>query len=111
MQEVPTKPRTAAQVVLASGALNPPSGAEGPNIPLSSDIALLISEERAPGWAIVYRGTIASAGTADDAAVLEDTMPVWLLEYLLLGRAPQMASVKLWFAVVPMPNGGAGEEG
>ena len=108
-QEAPPKPRTAAQIVLASGTLNPPT--EGPYIMLSPDIPLLIAEERAPGWAIMYRGTIASAGTTGDVTALEDAMPVWLLEYLLLGRSQPMASVKLWFALVPVPNGGPGEEG
>ena len=28
-------------------------------------------------------------------------MPVWLLEYLLLGRAPQVAVVKIQFALLP----------
>jgi WD repeat-containing protein 48 len=110
VQEAPAKPRTAAQLVLASGTLNPPTATEGPNIPLSKDITLLIAEERVPGWAIMYRGTVASAGTTGDVAALEDAMPVWLLEYLLLGRAPQVASVKIWFALVPMPNGAAGED-
>jgi WD repeat-containing protein 48 len=104
------KPRTTAQLVLATGVLNPPAAADAPNIPLSSDIALLIAEERAPGWAIVYRGTIASAGTTGDVAVLEDAMPVWLLEFLLLGRSPQVPSIKLWFTLAPMPNGAAGED-
>ena len=110
VQEAPAKPRTTAQLVLATGALNPPAAAEAPSIPLSSDIALLIAEERTPGWAIMYRGTVASAGTTGDVAVLEDTMPVWLLEFLLLGRAQQVPSVKLWFTLAPMPNGGAGED-
>ena len=63
--------------------------------------ALLVAEERAPGWAIVYRGTIASAGTTEDLAALEDALPVWLLEYLLLGRTRQVAIVKIQFALLP----------
>lgn len=100
-QESPAKLRTAAQVVLSSGMLSPPTTADGPNLTLAQDIPLLVAEERAPGWAIVYRGTVSSAGTTKDAAVLEDAIPVWLLEYLLLGRTPQVAIVKVQFALLP----------
>jgi len=49
----------------------------------------------------VYRGTIASAGSVEDLATLQDVMPVWLLECLLLGGAPQVAIIKIQFAVLP----------
>jgi WD repeat-containing protein 48 len=49
----------------------------------------------------MYRGTVASAGSAEDLATLEDVMPMWLLEYLLLGRAPQVAIIKIQFALLP----------
>ena len=81
--------------------LCPPSTADAPPLPISQDTPLLVAEERAPGWAIVYRGTIASAGTTEDLAALEDALPVWLLEYLLLGRTPQVAIVKIQFALLP----------
>ena len=98
---MPAKPRTAAQVVLSSGMLSPPTTADAPPLPLSQDIPLLVAEERTPGWVVVYRGTITSAGTTEDLAALEDTLPVWLLEYLLLGRTPQVAVVKIQFALLP----------
>jgi WD repeat-containing protein 48 len=72
-----------------------------PSTPLSLDIPILVAEERAPGWAIVYRGTVSSAGTTEDSAALEDALPVWLLEYLLLGRTPQVPVVKVQFALLP----------
>ena len=81
--------------------LSPPTAADGPMLPLAPDIPLLIAEERPHGWAILYRGTVASAGTMCDVATLEDAMPVWLLEYLLLGRAPQVSVVKIQFALLP----------
>ena len=81
--------------------LSPPTTADAPPLPLSQDIPLLVAEERTPGWVVVYRGTITSAGTTEDLAVLEDTLPVWLLEYLLLGRTPQVAVVKIQFALLP----------
>ena len=70
-------------------------------LPISQDTPLLVAEERTPGWAIVYRGTIASAGTTEGLAALEDALPVWLLEYLLLGRTPQVVIVKIQFALLP----------
>lgn len=70
-------------------------------VPLAPDIPLLIAEERAHGWTILYRGTVASAGTVGDVAALEDAMPVWLLEYLLLGRTQLVAVFKIQFALLP----------
>jgi Domain of unknown function (DUF3337) len=63
---------------------------------------LLVAEECAHGWEIGYQGTVTSAasGSAADVAALEDAMPVWLLEYLL-GRAPQVAVVKIQFVMLP----------
>jgi WD repeat-containing protein 48 len=81
--------------------LSPPTTADGPTLSLTQDIPLLVAEERAPGWSIVYRGTVASAGTTGDVTVLEDAIPVWLLEYLLLGRTPPVAVVKVQFALLP----------
>ncbi|KAH9172516.1 hypothetical protein EDB89DRAFT_2229318 [Lactarius sanguifluus] len=104
------KPRTAAQAVLASGPLSPPTSADGPTLPLAPDIPLLVAEERAHGWAIVYRGTVSSAGTTDDVETLEDGMPYWLLEYLLLGRAPQVGVVKIGFMLLPLQSGVPGDE-
>lgn len=107
---MPAKTRTAAVAVLASGPLSPPSAADGPALPLAPDIPLLVAEERAHGWATVYRGTVASAGSTDDVEMLEDAMPVWLLEYLLLGRSPQVGVVKIGFVLLPMQSGVPGEE-
>jgi WD repeat-containing protein 48 len=83
--------------------LSPPTAADAPSLPLSQDIPLLVAEESAPGgWTIVYQGTVTSAGTTeDDLVALEDALPVWLLEYLLLGRTPQVTVVKIQFALLP----------
>lgn len=106
----PVKTRTTAMAVLASGPLNPPTTADGPALPLTPDIPVLVAEERTYGWAIVYRGTVASAGSVEDVEALEDVLPVWLLEYLLLARAPQVAVVKIGFVLLPMQSGVPGEE-
>jgi WD repeat-containing protein 48 len=81
--------------------LSPPTAADAPSFPLAQDIPLIVAEERAPGWTIVYRGTVTSAGTMEDLAVLEDALPTWLLEYLLLGRTPQIGIIKIQFALLP----------
>jgi len=73
----------------------------GSTLPLAPDILLFIAEERPHGWTTVYRGTVASAGSAEDLATLEDAMPVRLLEYLLLWGAPQVAIIKIEFALLP----------
>ena len=39
-------------------------------LPLAPDIPLLIAEERAYGWTILYRGIFAGAGTVGDVATL-----------------------------------------
>jgi hypothetical protein len=48
----------------------------------------------------VFRGTIASAGSAEDEATLVDAMPMRPLEYLLLGWVPQVAIIKIQFALL-----------
>jgi hypothetical protein len=48
----------------------------------------------------VSRGTIASAGSAEDEARLVDAIPVRLLEYLLLRRTLQVAIIKIQFALL-----------
>ena len=102
-QELPTKSHTTAQVVLSSGMLCPPSTADAHPLPISPSTPLLVVEEHTPEWAIMYCGTIASVETMEDLAVLEDT-PVWLLKYLLLGRMPQVAIVKIQFVLLPGEN-------
>jgi hypothetical protein len=73
--------------------LSPPTAAEGGStLPVAPAILLFIVEERPHGWATVYRGTVASAGSPEDLATLEDAMPVLLLEYLLLGGRCRSAS-------------------
>jgi hypothetical protein len=82
--------------------LSPLTAVEGGStLLLVLDIPLSIAEERPHGWASVYRGTVGSAGSAEDLATLEDTMPVCLLEYLLLEGASQVAIIKIHFAVLP----------
>ena len=49
----------------------------------------------------IYRGTVGNTGA--DAVLLEDTMPPWLLEYLLINKAPPVPVVKVSFILLPWP--------
>jgi WD repeat-containing protein 48 len=97
----PEKPKTPQQVLL-SGPLAPPSSSEAPNLNLPSNITLLLSEEDYPNWKTIYRGTVAS--TWMDLSVLEDAMPMWLLEYLLTNRIPAVTISKVSFVLLPWPH-------
>jgi WD repeat-containing protein 48 len=46
---------------------------------------LMLAEEGSPGSKMVYRG-IAGNPTSGDVQVLEEVMPMWLMEYLLMNR-------------------------
>ncbi|KAI0067430.1 WD40 repeat-like protein [Artomyces pyxidatus] len=99
--------RSQAQTVLA-GNLNPPTAADGPTLHLSPHIPITISEEVSSGWKVIYRGTVSSTGP--DSYVLEETMPMWLLEYLLLSKAPPITITKIGFVLLPYPSKEPGEE-
>jgi len=95
-QETPTKPHTAARVLFASGMPSQPAATDGSTLPLAQDTQLLVAEQRAHRRAITYRGTVATLRNAVDVSALawgDVMLVVWLLVYLLLGRAsaPQAA--------------------
>lgn len=46
---------------------------------------LMIAEEASPGYKMLYRGMAGNA-TGGDVQVLEEVMPMWLMEYVLLNR-------------------------
>ncbi|KAJ3802993.1 hypothetical protein GGU11DRAFT_849688, partial [Lentinula aff. detonsa] len=88
---------------LLSRPLTPPPSNEAPLHNLPPHITLIISEENPPSFTTLYRGTVNSAG--HDTPILEEVMPVWLLEYLLhnkLASAPPL--VKISFILLPWPN-------
>ncbi|KAJ7765499.1 hypothetical protein DFH07DRAFT_737719 [Mycena maculata] len=91
--------KTPLQLLLA-GPLTPPPSSEAPTLGLSFHISLLIEEEATPGFTTVYRGTVGS--TATDVHVLEEAMPLWLVEFLLLHRMPSTPpQIKLSFVLLP----------
>ncbi|KAJ7446692.1 hypothetical protein FB451DRAFT_1536921, partial [Mycena latifolia] len=91
--------KTPVQQVLA-GPLAPPSSSEAPTLGLSPHIVLLVEEEAAQGFTTLYRGTVGS--TAADTHALEEAMPLWLVEYLLLNHMPSAPpQVKISFVLLP----------
>ncbi|TFK59698.1 WD40 repeat-like protein [Pluteus cervinus] len=93
---------SAVQTLLA-GTLSPPTTSESPNSDLPPSTTILIAEEGLPGYSTVYRGSVAS--THLDLKALEEAMPMWLLEYLLLNKIPQSAPLpKLSFVLMPWPE-------
>ncbi|KAJ7252791.1 hypothetical protein B0H12DRAFT_1233874 [Mycena haematopus] len=110
VEEAPPEPaaKTPLQLLLA-GPLSPPPSSEAPTLGLSPHIPLLIEEEAAPGFTTVYRGTVGS--TATDVHVLEEAMPLWLVEYLLLHRMPGAPpQIKISFVLLPWVGKDGSEE-
>ncbi|KAL1686443.1 hypothetical protein GGG16DRAFT_128688 [Schizophyllum commune] len=99
--ETPSTPR---QALLAS-QFTPPSSAEAPRYSLPHDVCVLITEESdtgpaAGGYKVVYRALVGRP----DVRALEAVAPMWLLEYLLMNRAPIPPPVKLSFVLLPWPD-------
>lgn len=93
--------KSPTQAIL-SGPISPPSSSESPTYALPPNTAISISEEALPSYMTVYRGTVAS--TKHDVQVLEGTMPLWLLEYLLLNKIPTIPPhQKISFVLLPCP--------
>ncbi|EGN97348.1 hypothetical protein SERLA73DRAFT_169707 [Serpula lacrymans var. lacrymans S7.3] len=93
--------KTPVQILLA-GPLSPPSSSELPTLSLPPDISIIISDEAYPGWRTVYRGNVSS--TSADVYTLEETIPMWLLEYLLLNKVSSTPPVKVSFVLLPWPK-------
>ncbi|KAI0094173.1 hypothetical protein BDY19DRAFT_6668 [Irpex rosettiformis] len=102
-------PKTPLQILL-SGPLNPPISNEAPTLSLPPQMPLLISEESpsGSGWMILYRGQVSSTG--QDARLLEEVMPFWLLEYLLVNKIPAVPTVKISFVLLPWKNKDTNDE-
>ncbi|EKM77209.1 hypothetical protein AGABI1DRAFT_77625, partial [Agaricus bisporus var. burnettii JB137-S8] len=102
--ENPTEVRKSAAQALISGILSPPTSSDGPIHLLPSNMILMISEEASPGYKMLYRGMAGNA-TGGDVQVLEEVMPMWLMEYLLLNRTylggPRPPVAKLSFVLLP----------
>lgn len=105
-RESPGEP--AAEVVntplqkLLSGTWIPPSSSEAPTHNLPPNLIILISEAGSPNYNIIYHGTVGSI--AHDTHVLEEAMPMWLIEYLLLNKVVAPVQVKISFVLLPYPS-------
>ncbi|KAI0820850.1 hypothetical protein BC628DRAFT_1422525 [Trametes gibbosa] len=84
---------------LLSGPITPPPSSEAPALPLPPQTSINISEEAPSGWVTLYRGSISSTGT--DARLLEEVMPMWLLECLLQNKVPTIPITKISFVLLP----------
>lgn len=86
-----------------SGPLSPPQSIDGPTHTLPPTTAIYISEEASPSFSTVYRGTVSN--TKYDVQALEEAMPMWLIEYLLMDKAPPTpVLVKVSFVLLPWPT-------
>ncbi|ESK85811.1 wd repeat containing protein 48 [Moniliophthora roreri MCA 2997] len=97
---------TAIQAILSS-PLSPPPSVEAPVHSLPSNITLVISED----FKTLYRGTVNNTG--HDVHLLEEAMPLWLAEYLLLNKIPGngLQPIKVSFILMPWPSkDGEGEQ-
>lgn len=93
--------RTPAQILLST-PLSPPSSSEAPTLSLPPNMMVMMSDESYPGWKTVYRGSVST--TWADIYTLEESMPLWLLEYVLLNKAVVPHASKISFVLLPWPN-------
>jgi WD repeat-containing protein 48 len=88
---------------LLSTPLNPPLSMEAPTYTFPPNTTLLISEEASPSFTTVYRGSVAF--TKYDVQILEEAMPMWLIEYLLMNKIPPPSPpIKISFVLMPWPT-------
>lgn len=63
---------------------------------------VMMSDESYPGWKTVYRSSVST--TWADIYTLEESMPLWLLEYVLFSKAVVPPASKISFVLLPWPN-------
>ncbi|KAF9227880.1 WD40 repeat-like protein [Gyrodon lividus] len=93
--------KTTAQILL-SNSISPPSSSEAPTLPLPPNMTVMMSDESYPGWKTVYQGSVST--TWADIYTLEETMPLWLLEYVLFNKVIAPHAIKISFVLLPWPN-------
>ncbi|KAI1787218.1 hypothetical protein LXA43DRAFT_1030141 [Ganoderma leucocontextum] len=102
--EDPTAPiKTPAQALL-SGPITPPSSSEAPTLPIPPNTTIVISEEAPSGWVTLHRGHVSSTGL--DVRLLEEAMPLWLLECILQNKTPATQVTKVSFVLLPFKEAG-----
>ena len=90
--------KTPSQILLA-GPITPPPSSEAPGLPLPAHTSIIVSEEAPSGWMTLYRGHVSSTGS--DARLLEEVLPLWLLECLLQNKVPAIPVSKISFVLLP----------
>ncbi|KAG5335573.1 hypothetical protein C0989_000981 [Termitomyces sp. Mn162] len=87
---------------ILSGPMSPPPSSEAPTYSILPNTLIKISEEAVPSYMTVYRGTVASI--KHDVRALEEAIPLWLLEYLVLNKIPAIPPhQKISFVLLPSP--------
>ncbi|KAK9472279.1 uncharacterized protein V1510DRAFT_134549 [Dipodascopsis tothii] len=74
-----------------------------PVLKIPSTTSVIISEQRVDtgGMVDLYRGSVSTCGADVDVDLLEQVVPGWLAEYLMLNRIPQKDLVKVSFVLQP----------
>ncbi|KAG8931408.1 hypothetical protein FRC01_001355 [Tulasnella sp. 417] len=85
---------------ILSQTLAPTPGLEAPPLELPPETAVMIAEETsdAGGWTSIYTSVVSTL--QDDLESFEMAAPIWLLELLLLNKAPTVPQTKLSFVVI-----------
>jgi len=92
-------PKTPVQILL-SGPLSPATSSDAPTMSKPPNATILISEEGSSSYTTVCRSSV--SGCLENIEALENAMPLWLAEYLLLNQSPPMPPpVKVSFVLVP----------
>jgi len=72
---------------------------------MPSNTTVLIAEEGTPGYNVVWRGNVGMMYM--DVQALEQSMPTWLMDYILMNKLPASSSgamggmPKISFVLVP----------
>jgi len=70
---------------------------------MPSNTTVLIAEEGTPGYSVVWRGNVGMMYM--DVQALEQSMPTWLMDYLLINKLPANSATggmpKISFVLVP----------
>jgi len=77
--------------------VHPPSTSEVPALEHPSETEIVLAEETPSGFKNIYRGTVGSA--EHDLALLENVMPLWLMQYVLSNKTPTVPNIKISFGV------------
>lgn len=119
--ETPPSPVLSPLQKILIGPYAPPDESEVPEVGMSPHTTILIAEEGLPGYTVVYRGSVGALAYApesdseelkmkveEEVKELEEKMPLWLVEYLLMNKLPAGATaaavapgMKISFVLLP----------